>query len=209
MLMGHSLGGALCFMYAACFNKEEDTVKFISIENAGPPVRELKKVARETAECIDQMLMYETLPKMPCDNYVVDNVDVPKADDGSVDLALMEILMKMKARDSNINSCHPSHDLSLGMFSKEQVVNFAHQVHCEVLNIRGKSGMSFIDPSIYPKVITALRKGAKRLVYKEVEGTHNLHLFTPERISSLVRKFLLRRVTPTTPLDECHSSGRR
>lgn len=201
VLMGHSLGGALSFMYAACFNKEEDTAKFISIDIAGPTVRDHEKLASQTADCIDKMLMYETLPiiKMPCYDYKEMIDIVLDAYAGSVDLESVKVLMKRGMAPApeylNKNGYHFSRDLRLkvsmmGMFSEGQVLNYARQVRCEVLNIRGKPGMSFGDPSIYPKVIETLREGAKRLVYEEVEGTHHLHLVTPERINSIVADFL-------------------
>lgn len=51
--------------------------------------------------------------------------------------------------------------------------------------------MNFGDPSVYPKIIETMRENAKRVVYEEVEGTHHLHLVTPERVSKIVSDFLL------------------
>jgi pimeloyl-ACP methyl ester carboxylesterase len=202
VLLGHSLGGALSFMYASCFNDEKDTAKFISIDIAGPTVREAEKLAGQTGDCIDKMLMYETLPitKMPCYNYdeMIDLVEHAYA--GSVDRESVKILMKrgMSAAPAHLNKdgFHFSRDLRLkvsmmGMFSEEQVLTYAKQIRCEMLNIRGKPGMAFGDPNVYPKVIEAIRENAKRVVYEEVEGTHHLHLVTPERISEIVTDFLL------------------
>lgn len=51
-LIGHSLGGCLSFMYASSFPDAVD--KFISIDIAGPTVRNFKKVASTTGDCIDR-----------------------------------------------------------------------------------------------------------------------------------------------------------
>jgi pimeloyl-ACP methyl ester carboxylesterase len=202
VLLGHSLGGALSFMYASCFNKEDDTAKFISIDIAGPTVRDTEKLASQTGDCIDKMLTYETLPmtKMPCYNYdeMIDLVEDAYA--GSVDRESVKVLMKrgMAPAPAHLNKdgFHFARDLRLkvsmmGMFSETQVLTYAKQIRCEMLNIRGKPGMNFGDPNVYPKVIETIRENAKRVVYEEVEGTHHLHLVTPERISKIVGDFLL------------------
>lgn len=201
-LMGHSLGGALSFMYASCFNTEEDTAKFISIDIAGPTVRDTVDLAGKTGDCIDKLLMYETLPasKMPCYEYE-DMIElVLAAYAGSVDMDSVKVLMKRGMAPApialNKSGYHFSRDLRLkvsmfGMFTEMQVLTYAKQIRCEVLNIRGQPGMSFGDPNVYPKVIEAMRENSKRVVYAEVEGTHHLHLVTPERIYKIVSEFLL------------------
>lgn len=201
VLLGHSLGGALSFMYASCFSTEDDVSKFISIDIAGPTVRDTKLLAKQTGDCIDKMLMYETLPitKMPCYEYdeMIDLVVHAYA--GSVDKDSVKILMKRGMAPApaylNKNGFHFARDLRLkvslsGSFTEEQVLTYAKQIRCEMLNIRGIPGMAFGDPNVYPKVIEAVRENAKRVVYKEVEGTHHLHLVTPERISQIVTDFL-------------------
>jgi pimeloyl-ACP methyl ester carboxylesterase len=195
-LLGHSLGGALSFMYAACF--PEEVAKFISIDIAGPTVRDRIMLAAKTGDCIDKFLNYETLPesKMPCYDYDEMIQLVLEAYQGSVDLESVKVLMKRgMAKTKNGKGYHFSRDLRLkvsmmGMFSEEQVLTYASQIRCEVLNIRGKPGMAFGDPNMYPKVIEKMRENARRLVYQEVEGTHHLHLVTPERISEIVTDFL-------------------
>jgi hypothetical protein len=91
---------------------------------------------------------------------------------------------------------HFSRDLRLkvsmlGMFTESQVLTYAKQIKCEVLNIRAVPGMVFGDPTMYPKVIEAMRENAKRVVYEEVEGTHHVHLVNPERIYEIINDFLL------------------
>lgn len=199
--MGHSLGGALSFMYASCFNTDDDVSKFISIDIAGPTVRDTKMLAKQTGDCIDKMLNYETLPlsKMPCYEYDEMIELVLHAYAGSVDRESVKVLMKRGMAPApahlNKNGFHFARDLRLKVsltvsFTEEQVLTYAKQIRCEMLNIRGVPGMAFGDPNVYPKVIEAVRQNAKRVVYREVEGTHHLHLVTPEKISQIVTDFL-------------------
>lgn len=118
---------------------------------------------------------------------------------GSIDRQSAEILMTrgMSAVPDHISErgYHFTRDLRLkvcmmGMFSLEQVLCYAQQIKCHVLNIRAVPGMKFENDEVYPKVIEAMRKNAE-VEYVEVPGTHHVHLNTPERIAGIIRSFLL------------------
>lgn len=148
-----------------------------------------------------RFLQYENLPesKLPCYTYD-DMIDlVVDAYRGSVDRECVKVLMRRgmapAPKHLHKDGYHFARDLRLkvsimGMFSKDQVLAYAAQIKCEVLNIRGVPGMVFDDENVYPAVIEALRQSCKRLVYKEVEGTHHLHLMTPERVCEPITDFL-------------------
>lgn len=197
--MGHSLGGGLSFMYAASF--PDDISQFISIDINGPPVRSLKKYAAMTGGSIDKFLSYETLPpsKLPCYSYE-EMIDIVKdAYDGSIDREEAKILMirgmspvpKHIAKDGYNFARDLRLKVSLmGMFSLEHVLSYAEQIKCNVLNIRALPGMKVENPETYPMVLEAMQKHAN-VEYVEVEGTHHLHLTTPERIAGIISSFLL------------------
>lgn len=198
-LMGHSLGGALSFLYAASF--PDDVSQFISIDLAGPTVRCHKKNAQMTGSCIDKALMYETLPesKLPCYNYDESINLVVHAYGGSVDYDGAKVLMRRGMNRVSKNQCeegyHFSRDLRLkismmGMFSLEQVLAYAELIKCHVLNIRAVPGMKFENEEIYSMVIDTMRKNAN-VEYVEIPGTHHLHLNTPERVSGVIGTFLM------------------
>lgn len=200
-LLGHSLGAALSFMYASTF--PDDVSQIICIDLYGPPVRCLKKNASMLGSCIDKALTYETLPesKLPCYTYdeMVDIVMDAYA--GSIDRESAKVLMirGMSPAPKHIsdkeNTYHFARDLRLkvslmGMFSLEQVLVFAEQIKCHVLNIRGVPGMKFDREEVYPMVMDTMRKNGS-VEYVEIEGTHHLHLVTPERVSTAISSFLL------------------
>ncbi|XP_055548089.1 probable serine hydrolase isoform X1 [Wyeomyia smithii] len=201
-LLGHSLGGALSFMYAAAF--PDDVEGFISIDIAGPPARCHRKQAANLGESIDRFLRYETFPdlKTPCYKYD-DAIDVVLAAyDGSVDLQSAEVLSRrgMVPAPAHLNKegfCF-SRDLRLkvalmGMLSLEQILAHAERIKCKVLNIRAVPGLQFDNPDYYPSVVEAMSKSSDKVVYLEIPGTHHLHLTTPERISEHVTDFLYNR----------------
>lgn len=198
-LLGHSLGGALSFMYAASF--PDDVDRFISIDIAGPTVRDHRKSAANTGDSIDKFLKYENLPitKMPCYEYEEMIDIVVDAYAGSVDRDGAKTLMirGMGSAPKSINDkgFHFVRDLrlkvsALGMFSMDQVISYAEQIKCDVLNIRALPGMVFDNVEVYPKILEHTRKNARSLRYEEVQGTHHIHLNTPDRICKLVDEFL-------------------
>lgn len=201
-LLGHSLGGALSFMYAAAFPDEVEG--FISIDIAGPPARDHHKQAANLGDSIDRFLRYESLPesKTPCYGYD-DAIDVVLAAyDGSVDLQSVEVLMRRgmapAADRFNKEGFYFARDLRLkvslmGMLSLPQVLAHAERIKCKVLNIRAVPGMHFDNAEYYPSVMEAMKKSSRKVVYHEIPGTHHIHLVNPERISEQVTDFLLDR----------------
>lgn len=198
-LMGHSLGGALTFMYSACFPGEVS--KLINIDMAGPTVRSFKKLAEATGSAIDKFLNYENLSSIQVPCYTYDEMCslVLDAYGGSVDEESVKILMKrgMSKAPSHLqnNGYHFARDVRLkvslmGMFSAEQVLSYAQLIRCKVLNIRGDPGMSFENDQIYDEVISVLRQNAELVVHEKIPGTHHLHLVTPERVAPVITKFL-------------------
>lgn len=92
--MGHSLGGAISFLYAASYPEEVEFV--ISLDIVSPNVRDITKTVSITGDSIDKFLKYEslTLDSVPCYEYS-DMIDiVEKAHGGSITRESAEILMK-------------------------------------------------------------------------------------------------------------------
>lgn len=197
--MGHSLGGALTFMYASAF--PDDVSKLINIDIAGPAVRDLKKQADITGWSIDKFLEYENLPetKVPCYNYSDMVKLVLDAYAGSVDEEGVRILLKRgmypAPRHLSSDGYHFSRDIrlkvsSLAMFNADQVLTYASRIKCKVLNLRADPGMKFENPQMYERVIEAMRESAEFVIYKKVPGTHHVHLVTPLAVSGEINEFL-------------------
>ncbi|ALC37928.1 kraken [Drosophila busckii] len=196
-LMGHSLGGALTFMYAASF--PDEVHKLINIDIAGPTVRSVNRMAQGTGKALDKFLDYEVLPesKLPCYKYDEMIQLVLDAYDGSVDEPSVHVLMKRGMRP-NKDGYLFARDLRLkvsmlGMFTSEQTLAYARQIRCKVLNIRGMPGMKFELTDFYKEVIDTLKEHAGHVEYVEVPGTHHLHLVTPDRVAPHITKFLMNK----------------
>nr|CAD7262405.1 unnamed protein product [Timema shepardi] len=162
-IMGHSLGGAIGFLYAATFPNDID--KLISLDIISPAVREVQKIVNLTGESIDKFLKYEhlTSDSIPCYSYdeMIDLVF--DAYRGSLTRTSSEILMKRgmsPAHGGEGNSYHFSRDVrlkvpGLGFLSIDIVLEYASKITCEVLNIKGIPGMRFDRP----ESLVSLRNG--------------------------------------------------
>lgn len=195
-LLGHSLGGAISFLYAASYPDEVDSL--ISLDIASPSVRDITKTVTITGDYIDKFLKYEalTLENVPCYEYD-DMIDiVEKAYEGGITREGAEILMKRGMQPSYTKgkyyfSRDPRLKVSiLGMFTLDLVLEYASRIKCAYLNIRAVPGMKFEQPENYQKILDNIKLGARKFEYHEVEGTHHVHLNEPEKIAPIIINFL-------------------
>ncbi|KYQ55685.1 putative serine hydrolase [Trachymyrmex zeteki] len=195
-LLGHSLGGAISFLYAASYPNEVDFL--ISLDIASPSVRDVKKTAASTGEYIDRFLKYEllTLDNVPSYEYDEMLKIVEKAYDGSITKEGAEILMKRGMqpaykKDKYYFSRDPRLKVSLlGLLSLDLILEYASQIKCAYLNIRAIPGMKLEQPENYQKILDIIKVGARKFEYHEVTGTHHVHLNEPEKIAPIIKNFL-------------------
>ncbi|XP_043472081.1 probable serine hydrolase isoform X3 [Leptopilina heterotoma] len=195
-LLGHSLGGAISFLYAASYPDEVEYV--ISLDIASPSVRDITKSVEITGTYIDRFLKYEdlTLDSVPCYNYkeMIDIVET--AYNGDITRESAEILMKRGMQPAPIMNHYyfrrdPRLKVSLlGMLSMDLVLAFAKKIKCAYLNIRAMPGMKFEQPESYHRVLDEIKLTASKFEYREVEGSHHVHLNNPERIAPIIIEFL-------------------
>lgn len=197
-LMGHSLGGALSFMYAASY--PEETEQIICIDIASPAVREPSSMVKTTGWSVDKLLEYENLSEDKIPSYSYDEmIDVVvDAYKGSISRENSETLMKrgmcpvpahMK-KGGYLFKRDPRLKVSgLAMMSIETALEYASKVRCKVLNIRALPGQRWERVDYYLDVIEKMKERADvRLV--EVEGTHHIHLNDPKAIVDIIEDFL-------------------
>ncbi|KAK1134083.1 hypothetical protein K0M31_011868 [Melipona bicolor] len=195
-LLGHSLGGAISFLYAASY---PDEVEFmISLDIASPSVKDITKTPLIIGDSIDKFLKYELLQSDGIPSYSYDEVltIVEDAYKGSITKEGAMILMKRGLRPASeperyYFSRDPRLKVSvLGMISLDLVLAYAARIKCAYLNIRAVPGMKFDHPEYYEKILDQIKLGAKKFEYHKVEGTHHVHLNNPERIAPIINNFI-------------------
>ncbi|KAG6800186.1 serine hydrolase isoform X3 [Apis mellifera caucasica] len=195
-LLGHSLGGAISFLYAAFY---PDEVEFmISLDIASPSVKDVAKNVAILSDSIDKFLKYELLQSDSIPSYSYDEVlsIVEDAYKGSITRESAIILMKRGLRPANESeryyfSRDPRLKVSaLGTISLDMVLIYATRIKCAYLNIRAIPGLKLDYPESYDKVLDQIKIGAKRFEYHKVEGTHHVHLNYPEKIAPIINSFI-------------------
>lgn len=196
-ILGHSLGGAIAFLYAAVF--PDSVKKYVSIDIASPSIRNIKKMCDILGPSVDKFLSYETktVEHMPCYEYDEMLNLVYDAYAGSVTREGCEVILKrgMKpathkkgylfTRDPRLKTA------ALGFMAMDQVLELASRITCEVLNIKAASGLKHDNPHHYDMVLDTIEKQAKKMERHVFDGTHHLHLNDAESIAPCVYNFLL------------------
>lgn len=197
-LMGHSLGGAISFMYAASF--PDDVEAIICIDIASPAVREPSTMVKATGYNVDKFLDYEHLTedKIPCYTYEEMIDIVVDAYKGSVTRENCKVLMKrgmaptpkhMKKRGYYFKRDPRLKVSGLAMMSIETALEYAAKVRCRVLNIRAIPGQKWERLDYYMSIIDKL-KVVTDVKYIEVEGTHHVQLEAPQNITEHIEEFI-------------------
>lgn len=196
-LIGHSMGGAVCFMYAASFREEVEQIILIDIY--GPLVRPIRSNAFMTGPFIDKILALELIPSDKQARLTYDEWLAMITNEASIDRDSARILLKRSLNESIESSADKKYTLLtdptlkfsvMGLFTLENVLCYAELIKCNVLNIRAVPGMIFDISEAYSKVINVLKKNTN-LEYHEVDGEHHIHLQSPERIAKIINTFLL------------------
>lgn len=78
----------------------------------------------------------------------------------------------------------------LGLIPLDVTLEFASKIKCEYMNIKAVPGMVFDHPDFYSTVLDKIKASVSRYEYKEVDGTHHVHLNEPEKIAPIVFEFI-------------------
>ncbi|XP_043273277.1 probable serine hydrolase isoform X1 [Venturia canescens] len=194
-ILGHSLGGAIGFLYAAAYPDEVDAL--ISIDIATPSARDPTRTVGASGDHIDRFLKYENLTpdNVPCYEYEEMINIVEDGYKGSITRRSAEILMIRGMQPAPTPGRHyfsrdPRLKTSmLGMLSMDLVLSYASQIKCSYLNIRAVPGLKFDNPENYGKVLDKIKETSRRFEYREVEGSHHVHLNEPEKVAPIIEEF--------------------
>ncbi|XP_075237684.1 putative serine hydrolase [Lycorma delicatula] len=196
-ILGHSLGGAAGFLYAAIYPNDID--KLISIDVACPRVAKTDVLIKQAADCIDKSLKYEKLDDSCTPQYTYDEMIKVALDGhhGSLTRESCEILMErgMAPLDDGSGKLKFSRDprlkvSGLAMFAYDEVLTYASKIKCEYLNIRGVPGLKFEIPELYEHCLDKIKESAAKFEYHKIPGTHHVHLNDPSAVAGIINEFL-------------------
>lgn len=197
-LLGHSMGGALIFTYAAAFPNEVDRIILIDI--ASPAVREPRIMVESTGSDIDKILVYEKLTEdqVPCYDYDTMIDLVYEAYKGALSRENCKVMMRRGMSPAQNHTkkggYYFNRDLrlkasGLAIMSIETALVYAGKIKCKVLNLRAIPGQRWERLDYYMNVIKKLKE-TTQVEYHEVEGSHHVHLENPERVVKYLAPFI-------------------
>jgi len=195
-LLGHSNGSTYSFVYAGVF--PNDVEKIVGIDILRPFALVPKVFAKTGGQEIDRYIDVITSTKEAPETtaeYLVKRQH--EGSNKSVSLKSSQILLKRGAYKSEQNPglMGLNRDIRLKCFymhslPHNQLIELASRIKCEVYNIKAKGGIYYEKKSFYQETMDVIRKNAKKMEYFEVEGTHHVHLNTPENVAGLIKNIL-------------------
>ena len=189
------MGGGAAFYYAATFPKKVkklimvDLIKPITIAAENQPTR--------TAASIEGLLQAELkLDRAPPRyDYATLVEKMMEGYGGSLTTESTNILLKRGSVKHDDGTYSFSYDPRMKVrfilsLTFDQQKEFARQLECEMLLIKGSKGPLYEDQAIYDEIMEIYKEKAKVFKYVVLEGTHHLHLNNPELVAPVINDFL-------------------
>lgn len=194
-LMGHSLGGQTCFLYAAIYPEEVDSL--ITIDILAPIPIDSQKYVKNAGKTIDEFLrrdlqtedtapsyQYEELVKMVLKSPIApDTIESAKIlmDRGSV--KTKEGMYRL-IRDPRLKGN------STSGWSALELLNFCLMLKTNILCIKAEKSPYFSTKEFFEQSWNNVTKAAKNAELAYLPGKHHLHLENVETVAPVVNNFL-------------------
>jgi pimeloyl-ACP methyl ester carboxylesterase len=186
-LVGHSMGGTICFLYAGSF--PENTQKLILIEGTGPPGSSFDDAPTRLVRWIHDLEIRQSKPLTDLNSLdeaatrlLQKNPRISKA----AALRLAEKATRLLPNGRRVWKFDPMHrTTSPQPFYTGQAVAFFRRILCPTLLVRGKESSFFVSDG-------KERHEAFRLPTQvEIEDAgHMVHVDNPKRLAEVVRLFV-------------------
>ena len=193
--MGHSMGAGSAMMYACTLPDKVN--KLILIDGIKPIQVSPCKQPERTAKFLNKMFEFEkklqTSPPSYDYNEIVDRM--VKSYSYSLTENSAKIMLKRGSAPKEDGKYSFTYDPLLkqsNAFSMchEQQKAFAEQIKSEILVLRASKSPLFEDKIYYDDIIHIFQNKSPNFIFKHIEGTHHLHLNTPELIVPIISDFL-------------------
>uniref|UniRef100_T1IPN3 AB hydrolase-1 domain-containing protein n=1 Tax=Strigamia maritima TaxID=126957 RepID=T1IPN3_STRMM len=188
--IGHSLGSALGILYACLFPDRInylvslDLIKGLTESNYSPKLQKSVRIS-----CIERLKFEQDVQEnKSAPIYSMDEA-IEKWYLGS-DKSVSKESIKRAVNILPDGKVQYNRDrkivlpiTAMTMMSTEQYKVLLKFMKCHFLIIKGKPGAFYESNELYEEVMLLYKQYCKSFKYVEVEGTHHLHLNTPERVS--------------------------
>lgn len=198
-LLGHSMGGGVAMLYAGTF--PEKVKKIVMVDLIKPMSYPSDNQPERTRESIEQTFTLESKLKSnpPSYDYTTIVERMVKSYGYSITEESAKHLLK-RGSEKNEDGTYSFHydprlkTKNLLSMTFDQQKKFAEQIQCQMLIVKASKGPLYEDKSIYEEIMRIYEKNAKSFKYITVEGTHHVHLNSPEAVAPLISDFFLDQI---------------
>lgn len=184
-LIGHSMGAGISTLVAGSFPNHVE--RLVLLEGAGPMAEDAARAPGQLASAVeDETRVAATSPRLFPD---FDAAVSARLRDSDLDTEAARLLVERGSEqvDGGVLFTHDPRlrTRSRTRLTENQALAFLAAIECPVLAVRALQGWPFpVD------VVMARLKKIQHLQTAEIEGGHHVHLTHPERVASLINKFL-------------------
>lgn len=194
-LMGHSLGGQTCFLYAAVYPEEVDSL--ITIDILAPLPLDPQKYLKNAGKSIDEFLRrdLQTVDSAPSYSYedlikiTLKSPIAPNTEEGAKILMERGCVQTGEGKYQILRDPRLKGDATSG-WSEKELLNFCLGLKTNVLCIKAESSPTFTTKEFFEQTWTNVVKAAKNAELVFLPGEHHLHLENADVVAPVVNKFL-------------------
>lgn len=194
-LLGHSMGGGAAMLYGGTFPEKVkkiimlDIIKPIAIPADVQPertVRGITELLRAEAKIGNDLNCYEY-------SSIVDKLITGY--NGSITEEAAKVLLKRGSVKHPNGLYSFNYDPRLkcsnicGMTFEQQKA-FASRLNCEMMIIKASKGPFYEKKEYHDEIMSLYVQKTKKFTYKEVEGTHHVHINDPQLVAPLIAGFM-------------------
>ncbi|MCL4127313.1 UNVERIFIED_CONTAM: hypothetical protein GTU68_010264 [Idotea baltica] len=195
ILLGHSMGGGSCLLYAGA--RPEKVEKLIVIDILKPLHVNPDAQPGRTAKSLVGLLDAETKDKMAAPRYsYIEMVEkMVKSYGPSLNAESAKTLLKRGAHRHDDGTYSFTHSPSIKVsntlsMTLEQQEAFASKVSCEFLFIKAISSFNYFGKDVMRQFLDIYKNSSKNFRFEVVEGTHHVHMNSPEVVAAIINSFL-------------------
>ncbi|KAJ8675477.1 hypothetical protein QAD02_011263 [Eretmocerus hayati] len=188
-LMGHSMGGILCYNYARLYPEETEFV--ISIDALATLPNHALRYTRHRAKSIDDLIAFEKKASSDPPSYPED-VTIDKWIKGtqfsSLDVPSTKVLMIRGTKQKSDGTYYYTRDYRLSFrgfnsyYRPEDLKEMTQRITCPYLVL--KASQTFFKDMYWTDVAEVLTKVSKDFRFVELIGTHHMHMIKPEMVAN-------------------------
>ncbi|XP_014227837.1 probable serine hydrolase [Trichogramma pretiosum] len=195
-LLGHSMGGVMCFNYSRLFPEEVqfvvalDILAFLSMSQA--------QQTRLLAYGIDKLMEFEkkmtSKPPTYTENEIIVNW-IKKSQFQSLDEPAVRSLMKRGCEKTEEGQLFYTRDFRLSIpgfgptYSRENCMEMAKSITSPYMVVRAADG-PFTKDTYWTIIGDVLKKSSQDFQYVKVEGTHHFHMTNAKEVAAAINPFL-------------------